>query len=306
VRVRPHGSVMLPAALEVFQTPQFVMGARCGAFALAVGVLTGWMWRRRRNEPAPIAGILFVAASLAGLAMFRPLPPSGLTGLALLALAGSLSRLTRRITILPALVAAPGAWLLAFATNLPGPGWVRWLAFGSIAAGAPLAAAFDSKPRRTMLGPVLFAVSVAGVFATVPDTEEALLLLGAIAPVALLAWPFRLATLGDVGSHIAVGLLIWVAVIGGEGRSASVIGASGCLAILALEPIARSLPGSARMRIPPAISIALHLAVVYVASRVAGLRTDPVEAALATGAALLAALVTCIVIDSRSGRLSEA
>lgn len=282
------------------------MGARFGVVALAAGILAGWVWRRWRDEPAPVAGILFVAASLAGLATVRPVPPSGLTGLALLALAGSIFRSTRRITALPALVAAPGAWLVAFDTNLPGPEWVRWLAFASIAAGAPLAASFDREHWRTMLGPVLFAVSVAGVFATVPDTEEARLLLGAIALIAVLAWPFRLATLGVIGSHVAVGLLIWVAVIGGEGRSASVIGASGCLAILALEPIARSLPGSARARIPSTMSIMLHLAVVYVASRVAGLRTDPLEAALATGAALIVALVACIVVGSRGGRLREA
>ena len=90
--------------------------------------------------------------------------------------------------------------------------WVRGLLVAALVAGVP------RQPDRrrygpTGLTPVLCAVTAAGVFAAVPDTEQAAALLGASLPLAL-----RLAAgrgrLGPPGAGAATALLVWVAAVG--------------------------------------------------------------------------------------------
>ena len=116
----------------------------------------------------------------------------------------------------------------------------------ALVAGA-LLTDFDRR-RRDGLALPLWAVTVAGVWATVPDVEAAVVVLGAGPPPALLGWPGPLArgglvTLGLAGSLASAGLLVWVVATDGAARPGSMVGGLACLGVLAVEPVARRLAG---------------------------------------------------------------
>src|SRR5690606_32918712 len=83
------------------------------------------------------------------------------------------------------------------------------------------------------VGPVLVAVTVAGVYLTVPDTEMATVLLGAALPAAALGWPFAWGRLGGGGALATVAVVAWTVALDGRGRLGSVVGGVACLGLLA-------------------------------------------------------------------------
>jgi hypothetical protein len=202
---------------------------------------------------------------------------------------------------------------------LPPPG----IAVAAV-AGA-LLADFDRRWRRHGLAPLLLAVSAAGVYATVPDVEAAVVVLGVALPLALLGWPGPLApggvpvpgprpgpprppppSLGVAGSLAAAALLVWTVAAGGAGRPGSVVGGLGCLGVLAVEPLARLLDPrhrSALARGPAAwTALGAHLVLVAVAARVVG-RAETVAAALPlAGLELAAALAVALASAATAER----
>ena len=126
-------------------------------------------------------------AVVATLIAFRDqynLPSRLVVGVALLALAGACASFIR-----PAFVrcfaAIPGAAFVAL--SLVGvPRWVKGVVFVAIVIGAPLLAASDHRAPR--VAPPLFLVTVAGVYACVPDTEFARILVGAFLVAAFMAF----------------------------------------------------------------------------------------------------------------------
>jgi hypothetical protein len=227
-----------------------------------------------------------------------------------------------------ALAAAGGAGIVA-ATDppatlaLPWP----WIAVAAGVAGA-LLAGFDRRWRGHGLAPLLLAVSAVGVYATVPDVEWALVVVGATLPLTLLGWPGPLApgglrgpgrlagpaqpppSLGVAGSLAAAALLAWTVAAGGAGRPGSVVGGLACLGVLAVEPLARLLDPRHRSALarPGAAwtALAAHLVLVAVAARVVG-RADTVAAALPlAGLALAAALAVALVAGAASAERTTA
>jgi hypothetical protein len=173
----------------------------------------------------------------------------------------------------------------------------------AVAAGA-LLADFDRR-RRDGLAMPLLAVSLAGVWATVPDVESAVVVLGAALPPALLGWPSPLArnglvSLGAAGALAAAGLLVWVVATDGAGRPGSVVGGLACLGVLGVEPLARRLGGRGPGGPPlPALPLAAaHLALVAVAARVVG-RRETVAEALPLALLALAVAVAVAVLALR-------
>jgi hypothetical protein len=188
--------------------------------------------------------------------------------------------------------AAAGAGALAAAGGFPPgrePGLTPVVAGAAAVAAGALLADFDRR-RRDGLALPLLAVSVAGVWATVPDVESAMVVLGAALPPALLGWPSPLArsglvSLGVAGSLASAGLLVWVVAGDGAGRPGSMVGGLACLGMLGVEPVARRLvgrrPGDRRPGGPPLPALpvaAAHLALVAVAARVVGRRETVAEA----------------------------
>ena len=291
---------MIPGVTIPLDRTEFLAGLVAGGIALALRVLASVASpaRARPGREWGSAGLLFAAAALIGLDLTHDAPGGLVGGTALAALGvavagsagrGSAAQGGARLRRAARLVAVgPGAWVVAAHGAIPGERWVRVLVFATIVAGSELVADFDHRAARLGVGPVLFAISVGGVYATVPDTEQALVLLGVAAPVALLGWPLRGAGLGRAGSAAAVAVLAWSAAVGGVGRPSSIVGAVGCLGLFVVGPL---IPRLARLSLP--VLVAAHGLLVLVSARVAGLRPTVHAAVIVVLLELVVGVAVC-------------
>lgn len=226
----------------------FVAGLAYGAGALVVAWTIGFLFRRLASGPAPVGGVLLTLAVLLALPAATSVPPGLLWGLGLLIVGGLAAQTWPLLSPFGAALAAPGAWLLGAESVLPGEGWVRWFVFVAIVVCASLVSRFATHPLTGSLTPVMFAMFSIGVFLSVPDTEEALVLLGASLPVAVLSVPHSPSRFGVAGASATVGAALWVIAQGGVGRPAAIIGATACLSLLVADPMARLFtPGDGSM-----------------------------------------------------------
>jgi hypothetical protein len=292
---------------EIIDRPEFRAGLRWGfaltALVAVVGILSLWLFRR----PAPVAGLIVAVALVKGMTERGGLPTNVTFGLVYLAVAGLstevLASLWRPLVFTGIFFALPGALLLTTNTGLPDVSWVAPLVVFTVVVGGTLVADFDRRHHERGWSVVMYAVSVVGVYFTVPDTERALVLLGASLPILLLGWPLALASLG-VGSYPAVGALAWIAAVEGLGRRSSVVGAVACLGLFVVEPLSRlvKLGASTIFDVLPRRSsvivpvVAAHLALVFVASRVAGVRPRVGQAVALAALDLLGGLFVVLLL----------
>lgn len=293
--------------VDLARDPGLRAGLAAGLFTTLVVAAVALL--RRGRGAVPLAGLAAAVATVIGLRISTEVPevPGELVaGLAALGLASLAPKLPGPALAYRLVAVTPGAVLVAAAADLD----LAWAVPFTVAAtvlGAILVTEFDRLHARTGLAPVLLGMTALGVYGCVPDTEEASVLVGAALPVALLGWPKPLASLGAAGAHMAVGLVVWTAVFDGRGRSGAIVGATACLGIMMLEPL---LDG-ARRRAPLAAgrwcrrSFALagtHLALVAVCSRVAGIRSSPVTAAVIAALAFVAAAVVLEAVTRLDAR----
>jgi hypothetical protein len=121
-------------------------------------------------------------------------------------------------------------------------------------------------PISEVLG-VMFAVSVFGVWATVPETDLVRVLLGISIPLAFATVPVIRAHVAGVGAFALVGVIAWLTVNGGVARPASIIGGWAAFGLLPLIPLV------GLHRRPPrkmTMILGLHVVAVFLASRVVG------------------------------------
>jgi hypothetical protein len=282
---------------------EFATGLLLGTAALLVGLILAG--RRAGMRPRVATGLLFSAAFVLTLEQVAGLPWRLGLGLAGLAGAGAASG-RGRIGRLSPVLAAPGAMLVVSASSLPPGPWTLASGATVIVLGAWLLSDLDFRWRDRGLGPVLLAVSLAGVFSTVPDTEQALAAFGVSLPLALLSWPWPLAWIGRAGAYAAAGSLVWVVATGGVGRGSAVVGGAACLGLFVVEPVARRLDRSGRSvlaslpggRWGTVLIASLHLALVYVAARVAGTRSTPSQATAIVVAEFACAVALAVVLQS--------
>lgn len=296
--------------LDILARRDLAAGLVAGAVALAGGVAIA---RRRRPvaRPVPLGGLLVVAAFLIGLALARRVPAGLVAGPSILVLAGVpvlLGSRGGRIVAIPLVLA--GAASIALWGGLPSRTWLRVVALVAVPAVAWLLRDFELHPGRRGIGLLLLTVSAAGLFGTLPNTEQALVLLGVTVPIAFLGWPRPLATLGPGWAPAVAAIYVWTVAFGGSPRAGSVIGGLGCLGLLAAEPLGRALRGSEHGpldRLPrrwwagPGVAV-VHGALVLVNSRVAGLRRSGVEAGLITVGTLLAVVLVCWALSRERTR----
>lgn len=283
--------------LEPFTQDAFRDGLAIGLVAVAVGLVLGWAWRSRRPGPCPVVGLLLAAAAVAALTRVGRTGGGLVVVVVVLGGAGLLVDLYPRVERALAFLAVPGAVVLASETEASQL-WVALALGAAVAVGAPLVAMFDLQWRRQPLGPALMVVSLLGVFLTVPETKDALPVLSAALPLALMGWPLNLASLGAGGSFAATGLLAWTVGQGGL-RDSAVVGGLTCLGMLVAYPAGRALArqrwlrASGRTRpLWMIVAIAgLHLVAVAWASRVAGLHDD---LDTSVGLAILSAAVALV------------
>ena len=267
---------MMPGPIHDFiGKSQFHAGLLLGVVLALVGAVYGFAARRRGRPARPIGGLLVGLGFAVGIAATTALPLSVALGFVLLGLGGFVAGYLGGVdrALVSTALAVPGAIALSTHTGAHRAYWVAPLAIIAVVCAAPLTADFD---RRFGVrgGPlVLYAVSVVGVFYAVPNTARALVLLGVALPIALLGWPIALARLGQAGSYVAVGALVWVATYEGRGRDAATIGAIACLGLLVVERWSNSRWGVAG-------AVLVQLVLVLVASRVAGIRHATGTAAL--------------------------
>jgi hypothetical protein len=223
----------------------------------------------------------------------------------LLAIGGFFAEITPW-PLLAVVFTVPGSVVLATSSGLPDIAWIRIFVAATAVIGGVLAADFDKRYRRQGLALPLFAISAVGIYYTVPDTEQALVLLAVALVMVVSAWPVPLASLGFSGAFASVGLLAWAVAEGGIGRHASVIGGIACLALLVAEPLSRvgrsrrgssSIWGSTVWSTPAAGMV--QLVFVAFGSRVVGLRASVTEAA---GLAILELAVAMATIRAMAKR----
>jgi hypothetical protein len=283
--------------------PETAAGLMFGLVAVAAGLAVATT--RRDTRGIAVVGLLFAAAVALGLRQTLGLPGGLAVGLVTLAGAGLAADLPVAGPLAPVL-AVVGAWLVVTRSGLAADSGLLLLVGVAIVVGGFLLADFDARWRRHGLGPVLVAISVVGIYTTVPDTEQAMVALGAALPLAFLGWPWPLGSLGRAGAYAAIGALLWVVAAGGVGRGSSVVGGIACLGLLVVEPTARLLdPGRGsvleclpRGRWGAVAAATLHLGLVYVAARVAGLRSTVAEAAVIASALLAAAVVLAVIAST--------
>jgi hypothetical protein len=268
----------------------------------------GVWWRRRSPRPLPVAGLLIGAAFVEAMRDSGRLVPGLPIGLGALAAAGLLADLAGGNPLVLGALTVPGAWVLATHAGLGNAAWLRDLLGVTIVVGAPLAADLDRRGAHQGLGVLLYAVSAVGVYFTVGDTDVAL----ALAPIAILliaaAWPIPLVRLGSGGAAAATGSLAWVAAVGGLGRQSAVVGGLACIGLLACEPAGRLLarrptgplglnPAGGTAAVPAAVA---QLAVVFLASRVAGTQTSTRSAIILAAGDLALATALCTLAARRT------
>jgi hypothetical protein len=243
---------------------ELAAGLRYGAFG-AAGLSAVALGRyyvatpSKRPRAAPFGGAVLVAATVAALHHTHLLPHALPWALVALTAAGVAVDFGAPVCV-GVLLAVPGAWWLAASTGVPAVGWVKVAIAVVAAAGGGLVAGSDRRLGRWSLLVVL--VTAGGVYGTVPDTEQALALLGAAIAIAFAFWAARL---GAAGSWAFAGLVAWTAAVGGVGRHSSIVGGLACLGVLLVAPLWPR-------RVPAFAIAAAQWPVVFVASRVAGLR----------------------------------
>jgi hypothetical protein len=264
----------------------------------------------RARAPLRLAGLAAVAAAIAALdrtgvsVLLDDRLVWGVTLLAVLPLVATIvggpTHAAARLGA--ALVAIPGTFLVAGAAEAQNAvTWVPWFVLVVVVVGGALAADCDEANARVGLVPVMLAMTAAGMWTTVPDTEQVLVVIGVLGPMALLGWPVPRAAHG-AAIYGVIGLLAWVAAVGGRGRPGSVVGGVACLGLLLAEPVARRALGR-RAGPPPGpwtwrylATLFVHGSVVLVAARVAGLRVGGAEALVWSTIALAGGVVASMLV----------
>jgi hypothetical protein len=276
----------------------FLTGLRFGALAVLAVVVVTALDRHLR----PWAGVAFVAAGLLALDDAFTVEQEVVVGLAVLAVGGfAAMRLPMPVWLV---AAAPGAVLFAQATDLDEPSWAIPTILATTLVGGLLMADFDKAFAPTGLPPVMFAVTLLGVYVTVPETQHAILLVGAALPLVVLGWPWPLASLGVGGSFAATALVTWIVVVDGSFRTSSVVGGIASIGMFAVEPVVRRALRWAEPRQVLAVGI-LHLVLVGACSRIAGLRSSSVQALVIIAVVDVAAGVALAVIGSRDRGMGD-
>lgn len=315
LRRRPPCHSKFACDLQAFTLPEFTRPFAYSLCAVAV-VALALLWRKRRISrsgvgrpglPVPLAGPVLIFAALAGYLQTGHLVTGLAVAVGLLAVGGLLGDLAGVSGWVRALIALPGAAWLSFFSALPDPLWARVLVGAVAAVGAALVADVDRRTERSALGPILLAATYVGVYETVPDPDFSLLLVGAVLPLLLVAWPVPVAYLGGPGAAAASGLLAWSDAVGGRGRLGTVIVGAACLGLLVVEPVARRIaPGGTGIldgRLGRGRVLALgvvQLAMSAICTRIAIMAPTPWPAAVL--AALYLAGASAILVSARKLR----
>jgi len=265
-------------------------GFRIALVVAAVGT-AGALWAARRGVVAIGFAVVAVVAALVALRAQYGIDARFVIGLALLGLAWVIDRATPLLRVVGLI---GGAWLVV--GELSGlPGWMQVVGFAAMVVAAPLAVSLDRAVPRVM--PLLVLLSVGGIYVCAPDTEITKMMLGAVTPVVLLALEPRLRPSASIAS--LTGLIVWLAVLEGQGRPGAVVGSIACLGVILVAPLVRWRAASLRSVL---LLLATQAALVLYVSRVAGFRQSAWAALALCVPAFAAAWLTLLVVNRRASR----
>jgi hypothetical protein len=296
--------------LDLVQSEGFRAGGLIGTLAALALLLAP---RRAGIGGAGIVGPGAVAsvAALVGMAVTTSLPGALVGALALLATAACLAQRNRAAAAQRLLLASPGAVLVAVAADAPDPVWLGPFAIAATAATVTCLGDFLAAPRSPVRGfeLALIVVTALGIYATVPETSQATVVVGALVPASVLALRGGPSSLDRANVSALAGLLVWTAAIGGQSRPSSVIGSVVCFGVLIADPplvqwlSPRNRPAAAaraRTLVFTLLLGGLHVGLVAVGSRVIGLRSSAFEAAVLAVITLLVAVVAVGALELTS------
>jgi hypothetical protein len=262
---------MLMAVRDLLSANGFLIG-----FAVSVAVAVVLVLAGRVGNFAIVAGIPAIAGSMAGFAAEHRWSWPMVAGILLLAVGAEASRRRPVFVLLAAMI--PGAALLSVALPSRVPGWATPVSLAATVVVALLTVDVDVALPR--LSTPLLCITALGVYAAVPDTEYARALFGALLGASLLAARSALRARPGAAAALA-GLFVWSCIAGGYARPASVVGALGCIGMIAITPVTTRLTRSMTQSRRTVVAIVvLQLALAVVCSRGAA-RTDSVPASLA-------------------------
>jgi hypothetical protein len=301
------GMDALDAPLDMARQVGLVGLAAAAGLAL-VALIVRRLPGGRRLVPLPAAGLALAAASMIAITVAEGPERTGsrqAVGVAGAALGGLVA------TWLPwpvrPLLVLPGALLTIDSMGLDDRSEVVVPTAVVAAVLAALVGQADRVHAATAAGPPLL-LAIVGMYITIPETGQILPILVVAVPIALVGGPVRLARLGAAGSAASLALLASIVAEGGQPRAASIVGGLASLGVLALDPVARWLadrvrgwsaaPPPASWRSPAMVRlVALHLAVVLVASRVAGLREGLKQSTAIAGLTAIVALFALLAFN---------
>ncbi len=264
---------------DLLTRSEFQIGIVLGAIALALLAIGP----RRPRWARPWAFVATVAV-VAGVQIVDGDHHGLFVGVGFLAVGGALigsARSTtdgRMIGAFGWAIAASGAALIPWKGRVDPDAWF-FFATPAVALGFGAAlSTWDRTAARRWVGP-LIAITAFAIWTTVPDTEQARLLLGIALPLAFGTLPTVSASLTTAGTFALGGVLAWLPALGGEARSASIVGAWASFGVIILVPLAALL--WPMRRIGTTTTFVLHATITLVAARVIGLWTWAVPATIA-------------------------
>lgn len=258
---------MNPATLiDLIGQPEFQAGLGWGVVGALILLVA-----RRRGGIAPCLGIVVAGASVYPAFQYADIDPLLPVGIALLAAGGSW---IRRFPLFAVPMILAGAAALLRETSLPDPLWVR---IGSIVftlGGGWVIGSIDRDAAETGLPTVMATGTAFGVWATVPDTEMASVVIGALVATVLTAWPKARARIGQAGGYALAGTIAAAIALGGGARLGSIVGGWATLGLFTAAPALKGFVSRYRWW-----AVAVHAVLVILASRVAGFQDSPWAAA---------------------------
>jgi hypothetical protein len=279
--------------LDLLTRTDFQAGVIAGAAGLVVLLAA-----RNDERPSKWWGEMIVVATVAAGWLTQGRRLGLLLGVLTLWIGGRLvDRKDREsLKIAGSVLIVAGACLIAWRGGFE----ISWLplltAVAILASGLAFSRWSDRLPQN-VLG-TMVAITAFGVWVTVPETEQARILLGAALPLAVATLPPVNARLSHGGAFALAGVIAWIVAIGGEARPASIIGGWACLGAIAFLPLAR--PDASRViKDRPILVIGLHAVFVLIASRVIGLWES---ATMALIAVLFVAVGALLAIGAVTGR----
>jgi hypothetical protein len=193
------------------------------------------------------------------------------------------------------------AWACATALGLWWTGWiggtfgaVPWATLLAIAAVVTATLGTMSLRRRVPSWAIgaLFALSVLGIWGTIPETGAARVLLGATAGMLPAFWPLDRARVDAFGCALALTVCAAVTVDDGSTRPGAIVGALGAFGMLVLAPLLLRIAKEPDGAIPGGPVVGAQIVLVMLSGRLAGRLASPTMAGLVwVGAALATGVV---------------